>query len=129
MVRRGFVVALLLIFGVPALLVGAYLLLPAPVTSKSLGYSVADEAGAATWGAFEDPRCERIEDDGDWFCEVEDPSRSGGGTTYEVTMAGWSCWEAARTGPKTGSDAAFPATITGCVKLSDYVRLGQRILD
>jgi len=50
----------LTIAAVTVLSVALYLLAPGPVSSKSLGYSVADEAGAATLTACRDPRCERL---------------------------------------------------------------------
>jgi hypothetical protein len=124
----------LVIGAVLGLGVAAYFLMPGPVTSHSLGYSVANQVEGATLTAFRDPSCRETGRDDRWRGRVEDPSGSGGGTTYEVrmrslTMKGWTCWKARRTGPARGSETRFPETGQGCVRVSDYLRIGQRVLD
>jgi hypothetical protein len=118
------------IFAFVTLVPLAYFFLPGPVGSKSLGYSVAGASGGATVLAFEDPQCKRSQQNADeWRCWVEDPSGSGGGTTYRVQVGSWSCWDGTRVGPRRGSETAFPREIHSCVKLGDSFRLLQGALD
>src|SRR4051794_33501652 len=100
-------------------LVVAYLLydrVPGYVNGKSLGYSVAKEAGGLTYlGSADLPRCRRSAAPQQWRCSMDDPSGSSI-TTYRVTQRDGSCWDGELTGPRRGDGIVWDRQISGCVK-------------
>jgi hypothetical protein len=113
-------------------LVVAYLLydrVPGYVNGKSLGYSVAKEAGGLTYlGSADLPLCRRLAAQRQWRCSMDDPSGSSI-TTYRVTQRDGSCWDGELTGPGRGDGITWDPQISGCVKIGDNVRLLARLYD
>jgi hypothetical protein len=93
----------------------AYLALRHRVDARTLGHSVASEAGSV----FLD-RCGG--QGGRWRCDVTDGS---GGTTYAVSVDDH-CWRGRRIAPN-GGERRFPDRLRGCIGFADQVRVLNRL--
>jgi hypothetical protein len=87
------------------------------VSGKSLAYSIRGEAEADETGA-----CTELGGEEERFtCTVLDSDRKVLGT-YAVETKDAGCWDAKRRGAEGGSE---PATLSGCITISDLIRTGD----
>jgi hypothetical protein len=101
-----------LIVSLAALALGAYVLVPVPLSAKSLANSVERETGSGGVAG----RCSKREDDR-WRCTAADPQGSGS-ASYEVTADG-GCWRARRSSPEGYTETPMPRRAEGCTRLRD----------
>jgi hypothetical protein len=122
------IVGLVLVLSLPAGYL-AYAFVPGFINGKSLGYSVAGEAGGlTTLGSRDLPSCRRTAIATQWKCTIDDPQGSST-TTYLVRESRGSCWDGELTGVRAGDGIAWKDKISGCVKLGDDIRLSRRVVD
>jgi hypothetical protein len=123
------VIAGLVLFSSLPAAYAAEVLLPGYVTGKSLGYSVAEEAGGLTaLGSTHLPSCRHMKGPERWICTIDDPQGSST-TQYEVHQSHGSCWDGDLAGSLRGDGIVWPEQISGCVKLGDDIRLSRRFVD
>jgi hypothetical protein len=102
--------------GAVATAVAAYLLVPMPLTAKSLKNSLERESGSAGIGG----ECSRRGGER-WRCDVTDGQGSGT-ASYKVTADG-RCWRARRTSSSHFTETPMPARPGGCTRLRDQYPL------
>jgi hypothetical protein len=95
---------------VPTAAVATYLLLPVPISERTLTNSIERDTGSAS---FSSECSERAAER--WRCHVDD--RSGSGYAQYVVTAGDSCWHARRT--EIDAESPMPAGPAGCTTLRD----------
>jgi hypothetical protein len=113
-------IAATVVLAIPAAAVATYLLLPAPVSARSLANSIEHEVGSGIIPSD----CSQV-GGGSWRCSVFDAQSSG--TAEYLVTAGWSCWHARRT--RDDAEVPMPRRPEGCATLRDALGLFDRVLN
>jgi hypothetical protein len=100
------------LLAVPTAAVATYLLLPVPITERTLTNSVERDTGSAGMASECSERAAER-----WRCSVTD--RSGSGFAQYMVTAGDRCWHARRTG--IDAETPMPARPEGCTTLRDVL--------